>query len=105
MPLTLVADPTCASFYGPRYDAIQMTCAGDQPGQDTCQGDSGGPLLAADGARFILTGVVSFGRRLRQRRPGVYTDTANDPLNSFVRGVVPQVEIAPRRPFPSPASR
>jgi secreted trypsin-like serine protease len=74
------------------------------PNKDSCNGDSGGPLLVNDGTGLpALVGAVSFGigngsilrgdRSCNEGPPGVYSEVASDPLNSFVREKVPQVEI------------
>ena len=38
-----------------------MICAGGK-GKGGCHGDSGGPLACLEGGKWILRGVVSFGR-------------------------------------------
>ncbi len=97
-----------AGFFVP----ATMVCAGGKNGRDACQGDSGGPLLVPDGARFALGGVVSFGAVVKDASgrddgcanglPGVYARVGADPLNGWVRSLIPQVEIdaAPAEPEP-----
>ncbi|XP_049600335.1 serine protease 27 [Syngnathus scovelli] len=60
------------------YDATitdNMICAGlREGGKDACQGDSGGPMVSKQGARWVQSGVVSFGEGCaRPNLPGVYT--------------------------------
>ena len=98
--LPIVPDSECSFVHG--YSADLMLCAGGQFGRDTCQGDSGGPLLAPDGQRHILAGLVSFGPPCAQGVPAVYADTTADPLNSFIRAHVPQVEISASPSQPEP---
>ena len=91
------SDADCAAAYGGFFVAATMVCAGaaDPPGSsDTCQGDSGGPLLVADGAAFVLAGVVSFGNGCNRRGfPGIYTRVGAQPLNAWVRGQVAGVDF------------
>uniref|UniRef100_A0A3B4UQ15 Trypsin II-P29-like n=1 Tax=Seriola dumerili TaxID=41447 RepID=A0A3B4UQ15_SERDU len=51
-----------------------MICAGIKAGgKDSCQGDSGGPMMSKDGARWVQSGVVSFGDGCaRPKSPGAY---------------------------------
>ena len=116
--IPIYADPACTADFqaagAPEgfFDPTTMVCAGGKDGRDACGGDSGGPLLVPDGGRLALAGVVSFGAvfvdaqgreySCAENVPGVYARVAAEPLNPWVRSLVPQVEIdvSPARPEP-----
>ena len=95
-----VADSTCgqSDYYGTRFHAGSMVCAGPAAGgTDTCQGDSGGPLAAStedplpvsenDPSQWRLTGITSWGDGCaREKKPGVYTRIAAAPIRDWILG-------------------
>lgn len=71
-----ILDEAACARYGSSMTS-GMLCAGvSGGGRDSCHGDSGGPLLTQDeDSRWVLAGVVSFGRGCgRPDYPGVYVD-------------------------------
>ena len=82
-----VSDATCASVYGNSLDAPTMLCAGQQ-GKDSCQGDSGGPLFAEVAGGRVHLGIVSWGNGCAKKRfPGVYAETNNASIRSWITQV------------------
>ena len=61
---------TCSSFLGTSSSTNRL-CAWAK-GTDTCQGDSGGPLTVAEGGKYTLLGVVSYGAGCASSTPGIY---------------------------------
>ncbi|XP_017127429.1 venom protease isoform X1 [Drosophila elegans] len=81
----IVSRQSCEQSYKSVFQFVQFSdkvlCAGSSS-VDACQGDSGGPLmmpqLEANGYRFYLLGLVSFGYECaRPNFPGVYTRVAS----------------------------
>lgn len=107
------ADDFAAAGAPPRFfSPLTMFCAGGKDGKDACQGDSGGPLLVPDGSsRLALAGVVSFGAvrpdgdACANGLPGIFARAAADPINQWIRSLVPQVEIDASPAAPDPGRR
>ena len=60
----------CSSYLGTSSSTNRL-CAWAK-GTDTCQGDSGGPLTVAEGGKYTLLGVVSYGAGCASSTPGIY---------------------------------
>ena len=97
-PVPMRLDADCAAAYTDypapglsSFEPSTMVCAGSGTG-DTCQGDSGGPLMVGDGAGGrVLAGVTSWGQGCnRPDFPGIYARIGSEPLNSWVRGNIPE---------------
>jgi len=56
-----MTDGQCYRYWGNTLQGSTMMCV-LRAGTGDCFGDSGGPLVAATKGRFILVGVVSFGK-------------------------------------------
>jgi hypothetical protein len=96
--LPRVADSTCGQgdYYGSRFHAASMVCAGlPAGGVDTCQGDSGGPLVGSTESPppvsentpsdWRLAGITSWGDGCaRPKRPGVYTRVAAPDIRDWI---------------------
>lgn len=57
----------CVAYFGALRERTQV-CSGID-GRQNCQGDPGGPMVC----KGVLTGVVSYGGRKCDKKPGVYT--------------------------------
>ncbi|KAK7571064.1 hypothetical protein V9T40_014668 [Parthenolecanium corni] len=74
--IPVVDHNTCADLHGANVDKEKNLCAGTE-NKDSCQGDSGGPLLFQeenDQKRWMIAGIVSWGRGCGDYTPGVYTN-------------------------------
>jgi hypothetical protein len=98
--LVMRPDQQCTISNGV-LDLATYVCAtsGGRPG--TCQGDSGGPLLVAGGEN-VLAGAVSIVDLVCQGRLNAFASVGEEPLNSFIRSLVPQSEIDVSPPAPQP---
>nr|XP_049600318.1 transmembrane protease serine 9 isoform X4 [Syngnathus scovelli] len=83
----IIGNRQCNLDYTPLIITNNMICAGPREGgRDACQGDSGGPLVSKQGARWIQSGIVSFGIDCGLASfPGVYTRVSRyqDWINSI----------------------
>ena len=71
--LPVVDNEECQTKFVSRIEP-GMICAGGQEGKDACIGDSGSGLVVRLDKEFVLSGVVSFGKRCALPHvPGVYT--------------------------------
>ncbi|KAM4635778.1 polyserase-2 [Polymixia lowei] len=125
----VVGNRQCNCNYGVGTITENMICAGlTAGGRDSCQGDSGGPMMSKQGTRWILGGVVSFGRgcalpnfpgvyarvsryqswinsRIATNRPGfvTFTSTGTDSdLNVTCAGLPPPPTTLPPTTTPQP---
>lgn len=98
----LRADSSCAARF--RFEPASMLCAGGELGKDTCSGDSGGALLVDDGfGAPVLAGATSFGSdACGDGTPAVYTRIGGSALNTWLRTIVPQVEVDASTATPAP---
>ncbi|CAG0886254.1 unnamed protein product, partial [Cyprideis torosa] len=76
---------------GPRFklNGDQFICAGGIGGKDACIGDGGGPLVCEQGGRFVLAGLVAWGKGCGQEGvPGAYVNVVKflDWINGGYRG-------------------
>ncbi|XP_064111323.1 trypsin-1-like [Macrobrachium nipponense] len=55
-------------------------------GKDACQGDSGGPLILQENRRFVVIGVVSWGKSCEKEFPGVYTSV--NMFLGWIQGII-----------------
>nr|QDC23055.1 venom serine protease 2 isoform S1 [Cupiennius salei]QDC23056.1 venom serine protease 2 isoform S2 [Cupiennius salei]QDC23057.1 venom serine protease 2 isoform S3 [Cupiennius salei] len=91
--LPVVDSKQCQPKFVSRIEPA-MICAGGQKGKDACIGDSGSGLVVRLDNKFVLCGVVSFGRRCALPDvPGVYTR-----VSSFVDWILKQTQSASCRP-------
>ena len=74
VPIRTAAE--CTGAYGSTYVDGVMLCAGyPEGGKDSCYGDSGGPLFVAEGSRWRVVGIVSWGDGCADAGDyGVYAD-------------------------------
>jgi hypothetical protein len=98
--LAMRPDNMCGITNG-TVDVAVAVCAasGGLPG--ACQGDSGSPLLVA-GSENVVVGPVSLVDDLCLGRLNVFARTGSDPLNAWIRSIVPQAEIDVSPPAPQP---
>ena len=70
--VTVISQDVCKAAY-PGQIPPSALCADGAGERDACQGDSGGPLVSKRGGRFMLIGVVSWGKECAKAEyPGVY---------------------------------
>lgn len=98
--LAIRPDTECRTANGVVDLAVTICAMSGGPG-GACQGDSGGPLLVA-GTENVLAGVTSFAHTACQGLINGFARVGADPLNPFIRSIVPQAEIdlSPAGPQP-----